>query len=103
MKLSSIIREIASRLEELDRLYGLNLELLEQLDVTCEWLIDNIPQIPNIDKLRSLLLKVDTLLTEIYSDSPLFLQNSKVSDENLHDNKSDEDFTEPVQPIYKGV
>jgi hypothetical protein len=64
-----MLREIASRLEELDRLHRLNLELMEQLDIACKFILKNIDQIPNAEKLRSLLSKADTLLTEIYSNN----------------------------------
>jgi hypothetical protein len=83
-----MIREIADGLMQLDRMHQLNLELLEQLDITCRWLAENITEIPNIDKMRSLLAKTNTLLTEIYSKNP--------SDEFLQGDESDDKLTEPI-------
>jgi hypothetical protein len=79
-----MIREIATSLAQLDRLHQLNLELLEQLDVTCEWLLDSGFQIPNANKLKSLLSKANTLLTEIYDERPSTLLFSKPSDGSYH-------------------
>ena len=70
--------------EPLKRMYQLNLELLEQLNVTCGWLLKNKINVPNKQSLVSLLIKSRTLLEEIYT-----------SDEFLQTKRTDEDFTEP--------
>ena len=64
---NDIMTEIINTLTELKRLHQLNIELLEQLDVACNWLLSHNIQIPNSDTLCSLLTKVEALLNEIYS------------------------------------
>jgi hypothetical protein len=70
-ELSTIIKT----LQELERMHQLNLELLEQYGVLCNWILETNVPIPNKEKLSSLLGKTQTLLKELYaSDSPKFLQ-----------------------------
>ena len=84
---SDIITETIDTLKELKRMHQLVLELLEQLDVTCGWLLENKIPIPNRDTIYSLLVKTKTLLDEIHSKTS--------SDEFLQPKKSDKDLTEP--------
>jgi len=86
--LNDILTEIIDALAQLKRMHQLNLELLEQLDVICGWLLKNKIPIPDQDHFCSLLTKAQTLLKEIYSDSPAFLQHQK--------RKPTDKFTEPV-------
>jgi len=71
---NNVLTEIIETLTELRRLHQLNIELLEQLDVVCKWLLSYDVPIPNPDTIRSLLTKAETLLNEIHS-----------SDESLHE------------------
>jgi hypothetical protein len=64
------LTEVIDSLSELKRMYQLNVELLEQLAVTCEWLKKSGVHIPNEDTFNSLLNKTTTLLDEIQADSP---------------------------------
>jgi len=63
-----MLSEVVSTLEELQRLHRLNLELLEQLDVTCTWLFDNHVKMPNDSAFYSLLSKTKAILVEIQAD-----------------------------------
>jgi hypothetical protein len=83
-----MLTEIIDTLGELKRMHQLNLELMEQLDVTCGWLLDNNIQVPNHEHFLSLLIKARTLLKEIYARTS--------SDGILQRKKSDKDFTVPV-------
>lgn len=83
---SNILEGIISTLSELNRMQKLNFELLEQLNVACDYLLKNYPNLPNNEKLATLLSKALALLKEIHS-KPL-------SDEILHEPKSDGDLTE---------
>ena len=89
------IDEIINIFTELKRLHGLNVELLEQLDVTCNWLLSSNVDMPNAEKLYSLLAKTKALLTEIQADEPKILQYKKITNESLHEPRNNEDFTEP--------
>ncbi len=85
--LSDALTEIIDTLKELKRMHQLNLELLEQLGVTCGWLLDNHVNVPNSEHIHSLLVKTQTLLNEIYFPTS--------SDGFLRRKKSDEDLTAP--------
>mgnify|MGYP001142050026 CR=1 FL=1 len=86
LTLSDIIREALDNLTQIVSMYQLNLELLEELDAICEWILKNNIEIPNKDKLCSFLRKAKTLLNEIHSSTP-FLQ---------HRFKTPKDSTEPI-------
>lgn len=66
--MSKILRDAKNTLEQLLTMHQLNLELLEQLDVSCHWILENKIQIPNEKNILSLLSKADILLKEIYSN-----------------------------------
>jgi hypothetical protein len=85
--------EVIDTLIELKRLHQLNLELLEQLDVTCSWLLDNGIKLPNENKFHSLLIKARALLIEIQTATPKF-SYQKLADETLQGKRTDGDFTE---------
>lgn len=87
--MSSFFREMRENLDQIIRMHKLNLELLEQLDVVCGWLIKNNKQIPNEDIFKSLMSKAKSLLNEIYS--PPTMQHQK---------QTPEDATKPMQPIF---
>jgi hypothetical protein len=70
----SNLETIIETLQELKRLHSLNLELFEQLNVICGWLIENNIPIPNPQALYSLLVKAKSLLSEIQSEEPKILQ-----------------------------
>ena len=84
-------------------MHSLNLELLEQLDVVCQWIIENKLPIPNKEKLNSLLLKAQTLLQELYFEKTPTLLHMKLSDENLQGDKSDKEFTEPKNETFTSL
>jgi len=94
--LSDAIQEVIDTLSELKRLHQLNFELLEQLNVVCQWILDNHTHIPNEGKLRSLLSKSLALLSEIHADTPKTLIYQKLSDGSYHGNESDDKLPEPV-------
>jgi hypothetical protein len=71
-----MIQVAIETLKELKRMHQLNLELLEQLNVTCQWIIDNNIQVSDEEHMSSLLNKSLTLLNEIYS---------KPYDDSYHD------------------
>ena len=79
------LREVRDSLNELLRLHQLNLELLETLETAMFWLQDfgkkHDIQIPNRDKINSLITKADNLLAEI-TTTPYW----RSSDDSYHDN-----------------
>lgn len=90
-ELSSII----STLQELEQMHQLNLELLEQLDVVCKWIVETNMPFPNTEKLASLLAKSQALLKEIYSRSSITVVEYKhLTDEKKHLFKADGEVTE---------
>jgi hypothetical protein len=89
------ITEIIDTLTELKRMHQLNLELLEQLSVSCSWLMEHNVHIPNAETLCSLLKKATTLLGEIQADQPSIFQYQKVADEKKHLFRTDDKVTEP--------
>jgi len=78
----------------------LNMELLEQLAVTCEWLRNSGVKLPNQSSFDSLLNKTMALLDEIQADEPKILQYKKLSDEFSHKKISDGNFTEPKSGFW---
>ena len=66
-------------------MHQLNLELLEQPDVACGWILDNHITIPNSSLIASLLLKAKALLKELQSTEPKIMQYQRLSDEGYHD------------------
>jgi len=76
-------------------LHQLNFELLEQLNVICQWLLDNHIPIPNEEHLSSLFKRSLTLLTEMQADTPEILQYQKLTDEKKQSHRTDEEETEP--------
>ena len=103
MRRLSELSTIIQTLQELQRMHSLNLELLEQLDVVCQWIIENKLPIPNKEKLNSLLLKAQTLLQELYFEKTPTLLHMKLSDENLQGDKSDKEFTEPKNETFTSL
>jgi len=75
-------------------MHQLNLELLEQLDVACGWILDKHITIPNSEQIASLLVKAKALLKEIQAEEPRVLQYQKLADEKKQHIRADED--EPV-------
>lgn len=73
--------EAAEILQELKRMHQLNMELLEQLSIACDYLLKSAVAVPNANLFASLLNKAMALLNEIQSDSPNILQYQKVADE----------------------
>jgi len=96
------LQEAIETLEELKRLHQLNYELLEQLSVTCKWMIENQIQSPNLPLLCSLLSRADSLLAEIKADSPKLLVYQKLSDEKKHPDDSDTGVTVPIAVTIEG-
>lgn len=88
------LTEIIDALSELKRMHQLNLELLEQLDVTCEWLLQNRVHPPNEEQFYHLLNKTRTLFEEIRADKPKILQYSAIR-RKVTEEKSDGEVTEP--------
>ena len=81
-------------------MHQLNYELLEELNATAQWILDNKIDTPNQNQLRSLLGKSLILITEIQADEPKTLQYSisrrKVTDYRK-ENGTDEEV--PVPPF----
>lgn len=96
-QLSDSIQEIIDTLIELKRMHQLNFELLEQLNVTCQWIIANNFPIPDKEHMSSLLNKSFTLLNEIQASTPKTLQYQKLTDEKKQHFRTDEE--EPV-PLF---
>jgi hypothetical protein len=103
--LSDAIQQAIDTLIEIKRLHQLNFELLEQLNVSCQYIVDNKIEISNERHLRSLLNKSMALVNELDGDQPKILQYSisrrKVTDSEEF-NGTDEEVTEPFKAIFKG-
>lgn len=80
----TILQEVIDTLQELKRMHQLNMEVLEHLAVTCEFLVSNHVEVPNSSTLASLLAKTMTLLDEIQSSEPNVLQYQKLADGKKH-------------------
>lgn len=89
------IGEIIETLSELRRMHQLNIELLEQLSVSCSWLMEQHIPIPNAEKIASLLNKAQSLIREIQSDEPKILQYKKLADEKKQQPRTDDKGTVP--------
>jgi hypothetical protein len=87
--------EVAEILQELKRMHQLNMELLEQLSIACDYLLKSAVAVPNANLFASLLNKAMALLNEIQSDSPNILQYQKVADEKKHSDEADGKVTAP--------
>jgi hypothetical protein len=91
--------EIIDTLTELKRMHQLNLELLEQLSVSCSWLMEHSVPIPNAETICSLLRKATILLSEIQADQPTILQYRKLADETKQPPRTDGEVTESLTAI----
>jgi nitrous oxide reductase len=91
-----MMTEIIDTLSELKRMHQLNFELLEQLSVSCNWLMEHKVPIPNAEKICSLLNKAKALANEIQAETPKILQYRMLSDESKQPHKPDDKVTEPI-------
>ena len=89
------LTEIIDTLTELKRMHQLNLELFEQLNVACGWLLEHKIPVPNASTFYSLLVKAKALLIEIQAETPKMLHYPKLSDGSYHDDESDDKLPEP--------
>ena len=69
--------------------------MFEQLNVACQWILDNHIQIPNEEHLHSLLSKATALLNTLQADEPRIIQYGKLPNDNLQHRKPNKEFTEP--------
>lgn len=100
------LQEVIDTYQELQRMHKLNIEMLEQLAVACDYLVTNQIQLPNASTFASLLSKAMVLMDEIQADEPKILQyttNRRKFTAPFHGNKTDEDVTEPNASAYKGM
>lgn len=87
--------QISNSLSELKRMHQLNFELLEQLNVSCDFILNNYADLPNNIRLSSLLAKSASLLAEIQADEPKILQyKTHLTRVNMNP-KTDDKLTEP--------
>jgi hypothetical protein len=80
-------------------MHQLNLDLLEQLAVTCDWLQKTGIHLPNESTFLSLINKATTLLNEIEADDPKVLQYRTIR-RKVTDEKSDDKVTESEKMFY---
>ena len=101
--LPDAIQDAIDTFSEIKRMHQLNFELIEQLNVTCQWIVDSNISIPNKEHLQSLLCKTVSLINELRADEPKILQYNisrrKVTAHNRKD-KTDEDETEPLRAMH---
>ena len=95
--MTGYLEAVTKTLNELQRLHELNVELLEQLDVACTWLIDNRVQVPNESVFYSLLSKSKVLLEEMQADEPIILRYTTNSRRKVTLFKTDEEVPEPMK------
>jgi hypothetical protein len=91
---------LAKTMQELQRMHQLNIELLEQLEVACSFLLQNHVEVPNKRTFKSLLRKAWSLMDEIRADEIKDVQYT-VSRRKVTDFGTDEDETESIAPLYK--
>jgi hypothetical protein len=98
----SELTTVIETLQELKRMHQLNLELLEQLDVVCKWIVETDLPITNKEKLADLLRKTKALLTELYASSSTtkILQYNKLSDVSYHDKEPDDKLPKPEKGMF---
>jgi len=72
--LSDVIQQTIDALTEIKRMQQLNFELLEQLNVACQYIVDTKIEIPNEEHLGSLLKKSMALIDELQGNNPVLLQ-----------------------------
>jgi len=94
----TISQEAIDTLQEIKRMHQLNIELLEQLAVACDYLVSNHVEVPNSNLFASLIHKAMTLLDDLQADRPKILQYQKLADEKKQRFRTDED--EPVPLIH---
>ncbi len=82
-------------------MHQLNLELLEQLNVACNYLLSNNVLVPNRNTFASLLRKAWALMDEIKADEPKIIQYTKLTDEKKHLFRTDEDVPVPNISSFK--
>lgn len=99
----SPIDDIIEMFRELKRLHQLNLELIEQLCVTSDWLLEHNIPIPNPSSFVSLLNKAKALLIEIQANEPNSLQYTtsrrKVTDWKENDG-TDGEVPKSYTPLF---
>jgi hypothetical protein len=88
--------EVIETLQELKRMHQLNMELLEQLSIACDYLLKSAVAVPNANLFASLLNKAMALLNEIQSGEPKVLQYTKVADEKKQQLGTDDKETGPL-------
>lgn len=98
--MSDAIQQAIDALTEIKHLHQLNFELLEQLNVSCQYIVDNNIEVPNEPHLRSLLSKSLSLIAELQGKEPKTLIYKKVANESLHGDKTNGNFTEPLKLLY---
>jgi len=91
------LSEVADTLQELKRMHQLNMELLEQFSIACDFLLKSGIAVPNASTFASLLNKSMALLNEIQAKTPKILQYRKLSDGSYHDKNSDDKLPEPLK------
>jgi hypothetical protein len=95
--LPSLNQDIIETLSELKQMHQLNYELIEQLNMTVQWILDSNIRPPNERLLSSLLTKSLSLIAEVNADSPKTLVYQKHHPTKFHNqNLPDEDFKEPL-------
>ena len=101
--MSDLMQEAIDTLTELKRMHQLNFELIEQLNIICQWIVDNNIKVPNEDALRSLVGKSLSLITEIQVDEPKILtyniSRRKVTDFREYDG-TDEEVPVPFKGFW---
>lgn len=95
--------DIIHNLQQLKEMHQLKLELLEQLDVTCGYVLDSNISVPNREHLASLLIKTKAILAEISSEKPQILIYRKIADEKKHLKGTDEEVPVPFQRFCQVV
>ena len=97
--------EIINTLTELKQMHRLNMELLEQFSIACDFLLKSGVSVPNASTFASLLNKSMALLNEIQADEPKTLQYNinrrKVTDFGEKDGTVGE-VPEPLKDLFKG-
>jgi hypothetical protein len=82
---NDVLTEIIPTLQQLKRMHQLNLELLEQINVSCGWILDNQIAVPNQEQITSLPAKSEALINEIQAETPKILQYQRLSDDGYHE------------------
>ena len=99
--MADALTELREVITEAQMMHQLNLELIEELDITCKWLLETRIEFPNREKFVSMLNKIDALLNEIYSTHKMqYYYKVESADEKKQHSRTDGDVPVPLKAVF---